>query len=151
MNQMLNDTSLIQVDFAMKKLCQAYSTERISRTLFRYQRAALIDYLQKGDQPFPDIILNEYSQAIDESFAADETPVVDDLGFSRELEETPSAQGSVISDGVPAPMLELQTAPPLKLFQPELPPPKRLKSTFDRFYWLYLGVFVLALFVLFLG
>ena len=117
--------------FALSKLCGAYSSQRISPKLYRHQRALLIDYAADTKQPFPDLILNEYSQPLDIQFKPEVTPVVDDLGFTEESvwQEIP-----IVSTMLP--QLE-------KCDEHEQEGP--FQSTFDRFYWVYLIVFMIAI------
>lgn len=169
-SRQFNDTQLMQVDYALTKLCQAYASERISRALFRYQRAALIEYVQKGNQSFPDIILNEYSQATDDDFVGEETPVVDDLGFANQLDDAAPrlhAYSHIPTHGA----LTLQSHETLaervqldaqstkqEIEENAMKKPKindffthsvkNFKISFDRYYWFYLGGFIASLFLL---
>lgn len=132
----LDDIALSKVNLALLKLCQSYASERISKSLFRYQRAALIEFLQKANSPFPDLVFNEYSQAIDDDFVLEDTPVVDDLGFTTDLNNTPTLR---------------EMAPKYPLLQPSSEPELSSRpSFFDRYYWQILIAFVLFFFLLYL-
>lgn len=128
-------TELNKVNFAMTKLCSAYASQRISMTLFRHQRALLIAYATTDQQkPFPELVLNEYSQAAEVVFESESTPVVDDLGFTEESvwQELPSVESIM-------PTLDRNV-----FLKQECKPSESPFSSFDRFYWVYLILFLLA-------
>jgi len=144
---------IIKVDFALTRLCRAYANERISKALYRRQRAELISYVQIPQSPFPDLVLNEYSQAIDDVFVPEETSAIDDLGFSDDWlnESSPtriqtydSRQGQFFND---SDSLGAE-------FDPELRENSiynfSILSLLDRYYWAVLAVFLGIMTTLFL-
>jgi|GEM_PF-6801689 len=74
----------------MQKLCRAHASERIDTPVFRQQRAAIVDYLIHEREVFPEISYNQYSQSAIEEFAVEETPVVNDLGFTEDTDSLPT-------------------------------------------------------------
>ena len=130
MNGQIDETQLIKVEYALEKICKAYASERISETLFRHQRAALIDVLQYPELPFPELILNQYAQGLDHDFMQEETPLVNDYNppvYPEEREFNPV--GYSRRDEVKEVVHQFSDEP---------------VSSFDRFYWLYLSAFTLA-------
>lgn len=122
---------LRKVDFALSKLCSAYASQRISEKLYRRQRAALIQFASSKLEEFPNLVLNEYSQEADNTIEPEVTPVIDDLGFTED---------SIWQD-MPTVMMPLSYD---NSYYPDESHEER-EPTFDRFYWIYLGVFLSAL------
>ncbi len=116
---MIDQMQLMKVEYALEKICKAYASERISQSLFRHQRAALIEVLQYPELPFPELVLNEYAQGFDESFYPEETPLVADM-HEQEMHYEEDYY----------PEDHYQEAP---------------RSHFDRFYFWYLSSFLIVI------
>ncbi|HBF10023.1 MAG TPA: hypothetical protein DHW71_01295 [Gammaproteobacteria bacterium] len=133
MNRQIDETQLIKVDYALEKICKAYASERISESLFRHQRAALIEVLQYPALPFPELVLNQFAQGLDDDFMQEETPLVNDYNppvYPEEREFNPVGyyRKEDIIDQEPDPYYQEDPV-----------------SSFDRYYWLYLSAFTLAI------
>ena len=141
-------SELSKVNFALSKLCSAYASQRISEKLYRRQRALLFAYAFDTDERFPDLVLNEYSQAAEISFEPEVTPVVDDLGFAEDnawqdvpaVAVVPAPEAYAFDEDEGEQQEGEQEFHYLDSYDsgPHVP-------SFDRFYWVYLVVFLAAI------
>lgn len=129
-----------KVDVAMAQLCRAYASDRVTKSTFRAQRSALIRWIYQQDELLPELILNEFSQGMGETFAGENTPVLDDLGFSRSVTPVkPVSPTNFLSQIKRASQFRESDT----YSAPRTPFLERAWDWFERHYWLMLLGFVI--------